>query len=770
MNLVRIITQGELWMRFDLHIHSFASKYKESNDIVDKSTIDNVDVLLHKLQEYEVGLFSITDHNRFDVELYEKLDSIIQTKAYSNVEGLLAGVEFDVQIDDEMGKCHIITIFDAKNSSDNYRRIEAGIRTDLLKSKDEYYTKERFEKILRAIGLDVILIACQRNSLDKQDGRHNSLSEASKEPIDLIKTGYINALEFQRPNVEGILKNNLKDIPVNIGLVMGSDCHEWNVYPKHDHKNGNKNFIHSRAKILPTFKGLLMAVTSPETRINQQANSNVNYIKEFFIGEQRIPLVNGINAIIGENGSGKSTLLKLLNDKVSSPAYIKALVNENKLTCNHSDSFCKLFIGQGEIIKKFDSKTLFPKDNFNIVDHTKFRDLYESYAKDIFNYIKENIERKLEINNLKQESLIYNVLNNNPTYFLEIQCDEDFVDIENIHEKHKNDISDIVDKLQSLLNDIYFDKFKKEIDSALSLLVPIRDEIKKVFDKIEVEKNLRNIISSEIFEYSRKIREASSSQDRDLIAFRKKRNKFIKSIIDVVCKDISENEFPKPPKKIKGDSKKPSCGFNFNSESNYHEKDVHDDFMRAMFNQCCLTIEKLKSIDEWNSLIAAIRGCTSYEKIEEKYQENLNKFFDQMCECQNYIVDISNGEMQLGSTLGEQSLAYFKYISEFETNKSIFLIDQPEDHISNNNISKKLIKYFNSIRDQKQIIIVTHNPLLVVNLDVEQIIFVEKNNNMIELKAGCLEFENTQVNMLELVADNMDGGKVAIEKRLKVYG
>ena len=21
---------------------------------------------------------------------------------------------------------------------------------------------------------------------------------------------------------------------------MGSDCHEWNVYPKHDHKNGNK--------------------------------------------------------------------------------------------------------------------------------------------------------------------------------------------------------------------------------------------------------------------------------------------------------------------------------------------------------------------------------------------------------------------------------------------------------------------------------------------------------------------------------------------------
>lgn len=757
-------------MKFDLHIHSYASKYKESKGIVDESTVDNVDVLLDKLQKHNVGLFSITDHNRFDAELYEKLDSIIKSKSYSNVRGLVAGVEFDVQIDSDMGKCHIITIFDAKNNSDNYRKIETCICNDLLQSKEEYYTKERFETLLRTIGLDVILIACQRNSLDRQGGKHNSLSESAKEPIDLIKTGYINALEFQRPNVEGILKNNLKDVPANIGLVMGSDCHEWAAYPNHDHGNKNKSFTHSRAKILPTFKGLLMAVTSPETRINQQENSNVNYIEAFNIGKQVIPLVNGINVIIGENGSGKSTLLKLLADKASSPAYIKALVNENKLCCNHNDSFCKLFIGQGEIIKKFDSKTLFTNDNFYTVNHSTFREIYESYAKNLFTYIKTNIERKIEIDNLKQKSLTYNVSNNNPTYFLEIHCDEDFVDIENIHEKYKNDVSDIVDKLETLLNDVYFDKFTNEINRALSLLVPIRDEIKNNFDTIEVEKNLRNIISSEISEYSRKVGEASSSQDRDSTAFRKKRNKFIKSIIDAVCKNIRENIFPEKPKKLKGDSKKPSCGFNFNSESNYHEKDVHDDFMRAMFNQSYLDIEKLKSIEDWNSLVDAIRGCTSYEKIDEIYWENLKKFLDQMCECKNYIVDISNGETQLGSTLGEQSLAYFKYISEFETNKSIFLIDQPEDHISNNNISKKLIKYFNSIRNQKQIIIVTHNPLLVVNLDVEQIIFVEKNNNMIKIKAGCLEFEDTKVNMLELVADNMDGGKKAIEKRLKVYG
>lgn len=64
-------------IKFDLHIHSSASKYKESKGIVDDSTVDNVDILLDKLEEQKVSLFSITDHNRFNVELYEKLDNKI---------------------------------------------------------------------------------------------------------------------------------------------------------------------------------------------------------------------------------------------------------------------------------------------------------------------------------------------------------------------------------------------------------------------------------------------------------------------------------------------------------------------------------------------------------------------------------------------------------------------------------------------------------------------------------------------------------------------
>ena len=81
-----------------------------------------------------------------------------------------------------------------------------------------------------------------------------------------------------------------------------------------------------------------MAITSPETRINQQDSKNINYIEEFNIGEDKIKLVNGINAIIRENGSEKSILLRLLNNKVNTPKYVKNLIEINQLYCENKYS------------------------------------------------------------------------------------------------------------------------------------------------------------------------------------------------------------------------------------------------------------------------------------------------------------------------------------------------------------------------------------------------------------------------------------------------
>ena len=116
------------------------------------------------------------------------------------------------------------------------------------------------------------------------------------------------------------------------------------------------------------------------------------------------------------------------------------------------------------------------------------------------------------------------------------------------------------------------------------------------------------------------------------------------------------------------------------------------------------------------------------------------------------------------------SLSYYKYFTQDSDNWNVLIVDQPEDNISNNNISTNLISYFSHIRSEKQLIFVTHNPLLVVNLDVDNVIFVRNNKGNLTINQGCLEYEDEQTNILEIIANNMDGGKETIEKRLKVYG
>ncbi|CDA37628.1 putative uncharacterized protein [Clostridium sp. CAG:568] len=76
-----------------------------------------------------------------------------------------------------------------------------------------------------------------------------------------------------------------------------------------------------------------------------------------------------------------------------------------------------------------------------------------------------------------------------------------------------------------------------------------------------------------------------------------------------------------------------------------------------------------------------------------------------------------------------------------------------------------MLNYINKIRDKTQIILVTHNPLLVINLDVDNVVYLEKRNDIISIKSGPLEDKK----ILSAIANEMDGGLKEIERRLKLY-
>ena len=125
---------------------------------------------------------------------------------------------------------------------------------------------------------------------------------------------------------------------------------------------------------------------------------------------------------------------------------------------------------------------------------------------------------------------------------------------------------------------------------------------------------------------------------------------------------------------------------------------------------------------------------------------------------------------------------------DFSKKECPILIDQPEDDLDNRAIYKDLVKYLIRKKKERQIILVTHNPNIVVGADSEQIIVANQNGLDTPNIKGCKfqyitgSLENTKpfdknaksilesIGIREHVCDVLEGGSEAFENREKKYG
>ncbi len=122
----------------------------------------------------------------------------------------------------------------------------------------------------------------------------------------------------------------------------------------------------------------------------------------------------------------------------------------------------------------------------------------------------------------------------------------------------------------------------------------------------------------------------------------------------------------------------------------------------------------------------------------------------------------------------------------FDTESRVpLIIDQPEENLDNKSLYPYLVNYFRATKTKRQIIIVSHNPNLVLNTDAEQIIVANFDavptdvSARISYLSGAIE--NTHISPLlknpllkqgirEHSADILEGGKKAFIKRLDKWG
>ena len=103
------------------------------------------------------------------------------------------------------------------------------------------------------------------------------------------------------------------------------------------------------------------------------------------------------------------------------------------------------------------------------------------------------------------------------------------------------------------------------------------------------------------------------------------------------------------------------------------------------------------------------------------------------------------------------------------------IVDQPDENLDNESIFDFLVSYFRSAKQRRQVILISHNPNLVVNTDSEQIIVAhaerqDKGLPRMQYVSGALE--NTNPNgegIRQLVCKILEGGETAFLNREKRY-
>lgn len=789
-NQLKIVENG---LKVDFHIHSCFSYHKDG-DIVINNTIKNASILIDKLVYEKIEMFSITDHDCFSYDLYKKFK---EYEDYKTIKKVFPAVEFSVYFKRDGGNASILHLICIFNDSDTLKVSKIENVLKITNGKPEYdyensaFTEAKFLQILNDIDLDVVLIAHQKKSLlSQQNPDEHDVNSLGKECFnEFVFSEYFEAFEFKNKRNE-VFNNSYKSEFKGdmLRFITGSDCHDWTIYPKARIEDKTKN-SYTYFKCLPTFRGLTLALTD-ESRIQHVDNFfsvDDNYIDKIELKingvKKDIKLSKGINVIIGDNSVGKSLILHKLTDyqysqKIVSPkikdGYENYLKEKNiEILSRIDENKILLFDTQGEIRRKFNLSQLkandFFKDKYPIdIDTQVVKSIILNKLDEVCNSItaKFNYDDNVKgIKNIKVH-LSNDILSN---YNL-IKIGESFMSEEG------SDISKICSQIETVkielikLDNLLLEEHEKEeISNFLHFLEALKNKYSLQSNNFQNMKMILNSINKVFDNYDSKIQKLRTKNEAAVSNYISDKSALIDSIVSTVCILKCQS---KPNLNIQEYKIEPNVNeyltYKFISkigidkiDSKYLENLINKPLKVGFsINYDSITKEKL---------LNGIKDVGDEKDPVQVFKSKIIKLIESDFSSVNTIVE-ENMDVKKRLSEGFNVKIYFSILSSQGNKKGIYIIDQPEDDVSQNAIKKYILSDFKRMSHKRQIIIVTHNPQFVVNIDADNIISLSTNSKSeIEIHSGALEFECKEYKVLDLVANGLDGGLETIRKRWKRY-
>ena len=760
----------------DLHIHTSPNPDDLNNSY-------ELDLLKKKIEEFTEGsayLISLTDHNTVNKPIY--------LRAVQKFEHILLGVELHVRNYDRQKPYHCHIYF-------NLQQIDApsvdGINTIL----DKLYPQKvvsaeeasipNLEKIMKNFDSYEFLL------LPHGGQNHSTFDKSIPNDVQfdstLERSIYYNHFDGFTARGDTGLDRTLEyferlGIKEFVNLVTASDNYSPQIYPSAKAKDAAP-FVRTWMLASPTFNGLRLSLSeSSRLKYGEKPDTWAECIQHVLLQNDKIDidveLTPGLNVVIGGSSSGKTLFVDSLYRKIAGDfdqsVYLNTPYKIQDIQVKNPAGQRPHYLYQNYIIKICDQKdkenniddieilkSVFPADREERQEIANGLSELGSQLSSLVQSVKEIESLQNSLSRIPNLShlIVTEVIQGNPLNFIL----PDHQVIESIRYSRAGYNRDIrpLDEIDAFLSR------NPLVNHDSSLVERLRKEMELAFDRSELESAIREIITSQ----KKAIDDAHEAENLEIASKRQEFEKLLEHIERYfkAAKKFHESlcAISRFPIKIKTKE----------IESMGHKLFIDNEF----------ELTKNKFLEVVNSMLKPAYAMATFNDIkpealfEAKFRkkgpkvsdyddfENLVKVRFASMNKKNYRIITKEGKNFDNLSAGWKTSVILDLILGWDGDNAPLIIDQPEDNLATGYINSGLLKAIKKCKTKKQIILVSHNATIPMLGDAQTVVMCRNDGTTITIKANPLEVSIGGEDVVDLIAETTDGGKISVKKRVKKY-
>jgi len=758
----------------DLHIHT-----SENPNHLNESY--DLDLLKNKIEEIAEGapyLISLTDHNTINKPIY--------LKAVDKFDHILLGVELHVRNHDFKKPYHCHIYFDLD--------IEATFIDNINTILDRLYPKKdvadvdtipRLEEIMN--GFDSYEFVILPHGGQSHSTFNDSIPEGVQFDNTLERNIYYNHFDgFTARSDKGLERTReyFDRLGINefVNLITASDNYSPQKYPKAKARDAPP-FVKTWMLAIPTFNGLRLSLSeSSRLRCGEKPDSWAEYIQHVLLKNDKIDinvdLRPGLNVVIGGSSSGKTlfvdSLYRKIVGKLDESIYLKTPYNIQDIQVRNPAGQNPHYLEQNYIIRICDQK-----DKENTIDDISIlksvfpadseeRQGIANGLSDLSIQLASLVQSIKEIGSIQDELsripklshlIVTDVIQGNP-----LKCilpDDNIIELIEYGKASYDSDAKNLDKLDKFLSR------NPLVDHDSTLVEKLRKELKLAFKHSKMESAIRGIIIS----YEKEIDDAQEAVSKEITTKRKQFEKLLKCIKRYFQFDkkfyesldaISKFSIKISTKEIK------SMGHTLFIDNEFEL--TKEKFLEVVNGM----LKPEYAITKFDDIMPEALFETKFRKRNPKvtdydnFENRVNEKFTSMNK-KKYRITTKEGKDFDNLSAGWKTSVILDLILGWSSDNAPLIIDQPEDNLATGYINSGLLKAIKKCKSKKQIILVSHNATIPMLGDAQNVVMCRNNDKAITIRSNPLEGSIDGRDVVDLIAETTDGGKISIKKRVKKY-